>query len=317
MAGNQISKTKDEMLNDSSFQNVVRKTNNIVSNMTTDIIQKNLSNTSGSSTFNQEMNFSDLEAEGDIVIDSATQDQDTTINMSALADVNMKNDITKKIQNEIQDKLVSAMTNTQGQNQERGEQAIAALSHDVTDAVKSLGASVTGTDVKNIKERSIANIIDMKTEEDVKTTVQNAINTNLMSDTMTNLSSALVGNQAVNINNLKSKHGSIVVSNIGQKMLSEQMLKAVQKSGVGNSLVSEITNISKSDLAATLAADQESKQVDKSTGDSIASALGPIAEIFSSPFMAVLVFVGVIVFIIVIIIIAKKMGGSKAAPPSV
>lgn len=313
--GSQSSKTKDEMINDSKFQNVVRKTNDVVTNMTTDIIQKNLSNTSGSSTFEQDIDFSNLEAEGDIVIDTVSQDQDTKINMSALADVNMKNDMTKKIQTEIQDRLVSAMTNTQGQNQERGEQAIAALSHDVSDAVKSLGASATGTDLKSSNERSIANMIDMKTEEDVRTTVNNAINTNLMTDTIQNISSSLVGNQGVNINNLSSKHGSIVISNISQKMLSEQLITAVQKSGIGNSLLSEITNISKSDLAATMKADQESKQEDKSTGDSIGKALEPIAKIFSSPFMAILVFVGVIIFIIIIIVIAKKMGGRGTAQP--
>ena len=325
MGSEQTTETKKEIVNKTEFRNALHKSNKLINEISTSLLQKNLSTTSSSTTTKQTLDFTNIHAKGDIVISNVSQKDQTLINVSVLAETDLKEDLVQQVTNELHDKIKNLSESTQKQLEEQGEQIFASIVGDISDAMKSLGQSVTGGSSSDKSTTSLKNLVGVDNDTQLENLVQESVKAELVSETVNDLSTSIVGEQAITFTDIHSSQGKVVISDISQEILTEQIEESVQKSGLANNVIAAFSGLSVTEVENINASTQDLTTKTQSTLDAVGNVaektLTGVSGIISSstmPFiiLGVVVIVVAIVGLIIFLTMTSSGGGGVAGSGS-
>ena len=249
MGGGHSNSSEDKKItNDANFKNAVRKSSQVINNISTSLLQKQLTSIQTNSTVTQKMDFSHLQAKGDIKISNIKMKNITKINISVLADTKMKESLVQNLTQSIQDKMKTLTTSTQSQLDKQGEQIFSDVVGDISNTVSSLGSSISGGSSKHSADTTLAQLMNVDNETDLDNKIKQAVSTDLVNNMVNKVSNVLIGDQEITIDDVKSKEGQIVISDISQDILEDTIVKTVSTSGLSEGIIASFSGTSLTDI---------------------------------------------------------------------
>jgi len=317
MGSKQSTSTKNELLNDTKFKTVINKTSKFLNEVTAKAIQDNLVRSAASAKATQTIKITNLVSKGDIVISGVSQDVNVSINVSALADNKMRDELAQDLTGQLQTKLDSLAKATQEQLQNQGEQIFADIVGGLKDSLISLGSSLTGGKVTSKTDNSIKNLLQIDNETDLTNIIQQAVNVETVNKCVTDVASTFLGEQEQEISNITSTSGSIQVTELSQKIVSEQLTSAVSKTDLSSSIISSVSGIDKTDITNASQSEQTTSKKDEGTIEAAGTAASSVIEstgkiLGMSMGIFAIVIIAILIGFIILIWIFRKVIGSIA-----
>lgn len=311
MGGKQSTEEKLEVLNSTSVQNSLSNINENVTDITMEIMQKNVQKTSAGSDINQKQKMGDVIAAGKGATVKGSQEQatDVKITVKALQETKMQNDIAKDLMNQLQTKLEEQMSMTQEQAQKDGEQM-------VSEIMGALTAAIPGAKSETKSDTSIKNILDIQSEVELKNIVKQAVNIDMVTESVQEMVSSLSVAQEQEVGKLAALgDDSLIEFTQNQSVTTDQVLEAVSKSGITSKMISSVANVSEGDVKKAIEAGQSNKQEKEGT-------LGGFAGVIDSTFGGMSQLGGTMMLPIIIVgslmvlgVMVYFMSGSSTPPP--
>lgn len=311
MGSKQSTETKNEIVNDTNFRNAVRKSNQLINDITSELVQKNLMSTSSTAATKQELEISNLQAKGDITISNVSQKAKISINVSALSDTDLKQELAQEVTNELRDKIKNLSEASQKQLEDQGEQIFSEVVGALSKSLTSLGQSATGGSSKDKTTTSLKNIIGVDNDTDLENIVNESVSTNVMNETVNEISNAIVGEQSIKFKNIRSKEGKIVISDISQDILTEQIQSSIQKSGLSDAVIAKFSGISQTEIENINKSTQDQTKTEQGTIDATFGGLSSLVGTSMIPFIVIGVVVVVVGIIALFIFFSMTGGGSS------
>lgn len=283
MGSKQSSTTSKEIENNQQFRDVLKKAHTEINKQSVSIIQKNISKTNNQTQIDQSQKFQHLTASGSITISGVSQDATIKVNISALSDTNMQQELVQTVTDELRAQISNYTSSTQKELQDEGEQMMASVVGGVSDTLKSLGSDVTGGKMNINQNTTIGNILNLDNEQDIDEFVKNAVSEDIVNSTINDISNSIVGNQKQVFSDMTATGtscskddkncGSIVISNISQKVTTDYIQTGVQKSGLTDSIISNFSGLSTTEVSSIAAVDQDLEATQQSTLDAAADVV--------------------------------------------
>lgn len=281
MGGSQSAEKKIEIINETKVQTALKNINENINEIVMNVIQENLIKTAAGSNIKQEMKITGLKAKEDITISDITQKAQIEISLSSLSNNELQQDLVSETMNELQTKLQESMKMSQEAAEKKGEQFIAEMAAALSGAM----SSVTGSTVKEKKETSIQNLLEIKSDTELVNIIKQSVSTDLINRTISEVSNIVVTEQSAEISNIESTTGGIVVSNINQDVLSKQILEAINNVGTTSEIISGISNISKTEIKKAIEAGQKTASEQEGTlqagGQALGGVIGAVGDAYS------------------------------------
>ena len=310
MGSKQSTETKHQILNDTDFRNAVKKSNELVNNITSELVQKNLMTSSSAATTTQELEISNLHAKGDVTISDVSQEATITINVSALSDTDLKEELVQEVTNELRDKIKNLSEASQKQLEDQGEQIFSEIVGALSKTMSSLGQSVTGGSSKDKTQTSLQNLIGVDNETDLNNLVEESVSTNIVNETVNDISNDIVGQQSMTINDIRSEEGKIVISKVSQKILTTQIQESVQKSGMSDAIIAKFSGFSQTEIENINKSTQDLTSKKQSTLDATFGGLSKLVSSSMIPFIVIGVVVVIVAFVGIFLFFGMTSGGS-------
>lgn len=298
MGGKSSKETNRTIINDTDVRTAIRKLNKRLTEVSLSIIQRNLTNTATSATVSQSITLKHINTDGTVTISDITQENQVTISLSSLTDADLKQELVSDMQDELQAKITQLMEMTQDQAQSSGEQMIS----DLIGGVGGMVANITGGSSKVTDNTTLKNLLQIDNSVELVSEIKNAISTDIINETITNLSSNLNVEQSIELEDITA--GELIVTNINQRNLSSQTIDAIAKSGLTSSIIAKMANVDKTDIDNTIKTQQEQAQQDIGTIESI-------GDLISSLSLPALIIVGIIIAVVLLIGVLKVFTGKK------
>jgi hypothetical protein len=297
MGAEQSQETKTSILNDTRVSNSIKNINETINETTMSMVQESLKQTAASAEVKQTISIKGLKAVGDIDISGIKQKAEVEISVSTLTNSEMKQDLVQDTMNKLQTQIKDQMQMSQAQASEKGEQMVSELIGAVSDTMQGLGASVTGTDTSSKSETSIQNLLNIKNETELQNLVKNAVNVDLINKTIEKISSNIVGDQTIEIEDLEAG-GSIAITNVEQEILSTQMLEAVTEVGTGSSILSTLSSTTKTEMDKSIETGQSTSDIEEGT----LGAAGGFVESIGEAWTGIITSMGSMIIIPILIV---------------
>ena len=308
---------KTEILNQTSVKNALSNINENVTEITMDIMQKNTQQTSSGAAVDQSQEMGDIIAAGDGASITGSQKMSAAvkIDVKALQETKMQNDIAQDMMNQLQTKLEEQMKMTQEQAQQNGEQMMSEL-------MGTLSSMVPGGQSSSKNDTSIKNILDIESEVELKNIVKQAVNIDMVTESVQSIATQLDVVQKQKVGKLAAL-GDDSSIDFSQEMSVDlqNLTDAVTRSGITSQMVSAVTNTSEADVQKSLEAGQKASQENQGTLGGIADVVGTAFEGASGLMSATLggmsmpfIIVGGIVVLVLIYFLFFR-GSSQPAPP--
>ncbi len=318
MGAKQTTEQRTEILNDTQVRNAVAVANENISDMTMNIMQSLMQSTAAGATLTQDLTISNLTAAGDIEISDVSQEASATISVSSLVNSELKQELVNNTMSELQTKLEESMQLNQESANASGEQWVSELVGALSGAI----GAVTGTSMDNITDTNIQNLLNIESETELKNTISQAVSSELITETVNQVANTVVGAQTLEISNIESETGSIVVSNVSQSILSQQMLTAINNAGTGIDIMASMSNVDTTEMTTAVDAGQAGATEEQGTVDAVSgladTALSGITDLTSTAALTVLIpilivlVIGFVLFRGVISAVGAKQGGVDA-----
>lgn len=296
MGGKSTKETNRELLNDTQISTSIQKINKRLMDTSLEIIQKNVTNAAASAVVTQGVKLSNMTVAGDVIIKNVDTSNQITIGLSSLSDTSLKQELVTDIQDELGLKIKDMLQMTQEQSQQNGEQMISEAISGLVQAAGTLGA-VMGADTEQKDNVNISNFLNVDSEIELISDIRNAISTELLNETVQNLSTNLNVDQSIEASGL-NVGGNYIVSDISQTNFAEMTLDAVSRSGLVTDVIAKMINVDKTDVDKTLTVTQTQTQQDQGTLQGIGDMFATILGGMSWPLI-----IGMVVVLIVLIVV--------------
>ena len=244
------------------FKNALHKTTKLINDISVSMIQSQLTQIDNNAVIKQTIKISHIKSEGDITVSGIHETGTTKMNVSMLADSDMKESLVQDLTQNIQDKMKTLTSSTQDQLDKDGEQILGDIVGDVTNTAQAVAGDVTGSDNKVSRDTTIAENMGIDNETELNNKIKESVNTELVNQMVNNVSNALLGDQEIDISDLDSSKGEIAISDISTTILMDTLTTTVTESGLSNNVVSKFTGLSVTDVEDINKAEQalETKQ---------------------------------------------------------
>jgi len=315
MGGSQSSETRKKIINDSTIKNIIKRTTEVINKTVAKTIQENLTNISSGAVVEQTIDFSNMKISGGtLTIGDITQDANVKINLSALANTDMKTELIQDTIGQIQNKMEQVSNSTQKQLEEQGEQVFGELLKSLASTVQSLGASVTGTSTSSVDETTFRNILDIENNTELTNRIEQAVNIENVSKTVNDIANAFASAQNINYSEMEITDGSVIIGNINQNILTEQITSSISNSGISEEIISAMSGLSKDELSTATEVEVEQTKEDKGTIEAAGEAATSIISTGGFYIMVPLVIGAVIIIFILKPLLPGLLGISSGNP---
>lgn len=327
MGGKQSKETNKEILNDTRVQNSIKKFNDTITESSVSMMQKTMVEAAADMEVNNEISIKGVKTHGAFVLDGVSQKNMVKMNLSVLSKADMKADMVADMTAKIQSQLENSAKSASDASAKEGEDILSGITTAVADTMQGAAAAVTGTDTSSIENTSVNNIMNVDNETELINKVKNSVTSEMVNDTVTNVSMKMKAGNKVEIENLEAGDG-VVISNLEQENVIDTMMSAVAESGLGNKILSKMMNVDESDIknaADTATAHTEEtvgtldaaggavKDVGEAASGVIDSGAGAISASLTALVMPLIVIgvIGVVGLVVVKPLLSKGMDKSK------
>lgn len=278
LIGNLFSETETKrnveklLESNTNLKTEITNANKNMSSQIANIMMKSMQDMAAGQEITQEISFKNLKADEDINISGISQTAKVKVNLSALQNTELQNEMLEKVQNQLSQGLKEAISNIQTQDKIEGEQwvkEIAGFANNVVQAV------VGGDTTENIKETVRNNLNSENIQKNIQE-IESYVQSNISNETISKIAADLSVKQGIDFENITSGK-NIIITNIDQEVLSEQLLSSVQATGATTKLISEVMGFSETFTEKLISSDQTQSDTKKST----LSGFGDIISGFS------------------------------------
>ncbi len=246
--------------NEQNLRNEIVNINKNMSSQISNIMMTSMQDMAAGQEITQEIKIKGIVAAGDVDISNISQKAKVKVNLSALQNTELQNEMLEKIQSNLSQGLKEAIENVQTRENIEGEQWVSELANFANNLVDN----VVGGDLdENIKETT-RNTLNSENIQKTVNEIQSHVESNVSNETMSKIAANFSADQSIEISNVASG-GNATISNIDQEALSEQILKSVQDSGATSNLMSDVLGISKSVTERVVKTEQTEKKETKGT----------------------------------------------------
>jgi len=270
--GHSTSLHNKNLIDDTNFKNAIRKSTKVLNKITTTLVQEQLTNISANSTVYQKMNFNHLRAKKDIVLKGLHMEQTVQINVSVLADSKAKSSLVSDLTQSIQDSIKKLSTSTQNELEKKGEQIFSSALDDLSNAFSSTAADVTGSTNLTSANTTLQQLLNIDNETDLDNEITEAVSSKMVTKTVNNIASTFLAKQEINVKDVKTTQGQIIITDISEELLNDNLIKTVSKSGLSDSVISKLSGIQTSQI----------ESINKSTQESASTSTGTITDVGDS-----------------------------------
>jgi hypothetical protein len=254
--------------NDTNLRNEIVNINKNLSSQVSNIMMTSMQEMAAGQDITQQIRIKGIKAKDDININTITQTVKVKVNLSALQNTKLQNEMLEKIQSNLSQGLKEAIENVQTKENIKGEQWVSELAGFANNLVNTVAGGDLDENIKETTKNTLNSENIQKTINEISTNVESNIN----NQTMAKIAASFSADQAIEISDIEAG-ANATISNVEQEVLVEQLLKSVQDTGAGANLVSDILGISKSFTERVIKTEQKVKDETKST-------LSGISDIF-------------------------------------
>ena len=293
-------------------QSTVNQLNQQLNNVVANTIIKSAMNSGGAIINQQQLNFTDLKAQGDVTIGNVSQKQVAAVTFSAMNQTQATNDAAT---NFIQTALDTLNNNT-------STDVKTMMDSNASSSLKSGFLSTLPGQSNSSKSATInqSNVTAVtQNTQNIKNILQNTVTNNFTTDTVTNCITNINNSQTFKVQDVQSQTGTIRIMNITQ----DQAATAIAQCGAVTTATNNIVNQTLNGLGVKVDNTNSVASTTQQTGQTTAStqANGPLEGLASiigsitAPFTSVMTIIILLIIATVIIVggyILYKMfaGGS-------
>ncbi len=308
MGGKMSSDDKKDLMNNSKFRDNIKKTSNVINNMTTSMLQSNLTKAVSNAKVDQSITIGGITAAKDNVIENVGIKGQVSMNVSALSDSKLKDKLVQDLTSSLQTKLQEMTTSTQKQLDDQDEQVFSDIISGISDTMQTGLVSATGGQKKEKSRVTVQNLVDAESTTELNSLVKNSINNNIVDKTVTKVASTLLGKQVIKIQNVTSTEGKNVIRNINEDFLSEQITKIITESDMSEEVISTFTSLDKTEITHMTKVDLDQTKEQKGAVEEVArSGFGALKWGMFAVMTPLIV--GVIGIVVVVIFVPALFGG--------
>ena len=312
MGSKNTTEKKKELLNDTNFQNVVKKATQVINDISVNVLQTSIVNHAQTTTVNQSVSLNNVKAKS-LEIGPIDQDASVSIDVSVLSDTSVQQDIAAELTSELTQQLSSLSNSTQSQLNEQGEQIFATLLTELGDTLQGIGKAGE----TNTEQETVANLLNVVNDTTIENLIQESVSSEITNETVQNISTTLSANQDVNVSNADID-GDIVINAISQEVTLEAISKAVETSDLSSNIISSVASMDSTDITNVTTSSQEQEQKAASTLQDVGSVVGTIYDgiagiigAVASPMLIAAVVFGIVVLFAMFLAYKYMFGGDN------
>jgi hypothetical protein len=250
--------------NSQTIQNSLTKLNEQINKTTAESIQKSMIDAAAGQEVNQTIRVENVTTGGDFVATGISQKAQVKMNLTAMQDTKADSQIVQDAQAAVSNQLKDAVEAAQSAKQQQGEQIVSGLAGAVSDMFEDLVGNTTNESTKT----AIENELNVSNTKNITDRIVNDVKTSITNETMTKINSNMQVNQTVEFRNIAAG-GDAIIANISQEAITSQITEAVQKSGVGADVLTQVLGVDKTVIETAISSGQAAGDIVQGTGESI------------------------------------------------
>lgn len=297
--------------NDTNLRNEIVNINKNLSSQVSNIMMTSMQEMAADQSVTQQIRIKSVKAVGDVNITDIIQTVKVKVNLSALQNTKLQNEMLEKIQSNLSQGLKEAIENVQTKENIKGEQWVSELAGFANNLVNTVAGGDLNENIKETTRNTLNSENIQKTINEISTNVESNIN----NQTMAKISASFSADQNIEISDVEAG-ANATISNVGQEVLAEQLLKSVQDTGAAANLVSDILGISKSFTERVIKTEQKVRDETKSTLSGISDIFQGQAGIVGASVSMVFSSLCFVMIIGLVLMKGKQTGGGKLLPDS-
>jgi hypothetical protein len=306
MGGKSSKNITVDIQNSVEFKNLMKVSNDVVTDIQTSIIQDTVQETSATTATEQKIKIFAKSKSGNINISGITQEVSVKVDLSIFQNTKMDSKVTTDITNQIQDKIFSMLQSIQDQASKQTE-AISGQIGKFADSIGDVGAMMTGGSKSYNQNTNIKNFFTATNDVDIKTAIKNSVSTEIVNKSLQSVNSAFSAMQDFGVM-VETESGNIDINNIKQTIIADQVLKAIQSCETSAEVVAKMLNTKVTDVTA--ASKSETTQSDTKEQKGLMDEVIPTA--ISEGIGANIKYIIIAVVIVAVLFVGWKIFGGKS-----
>lgn len=250
--------------NSQTIQNSLTKLNEQINKTTAESIQKSMIDAAAGQEINQTIRIENVITGGDFIATGISQKAQVKMDLTAMQDTKADSQIVQDAQAAVSNQLKDAVEAAQSAKQQQGEQIVSGLAGTVSDMFEDLVGNTTNETTKT----TIENELNVSNTKNITDRLVNDVKTSITNETMTKINSNMQVNQTIEFRNIAAG-GDAIIANVSQEAITSQITEAVQKSGVGADVLTQVLGVDKTVIENAITSGQAAGDIVQGTGESI------------------------------------------------